>query len=293
MTVYGHPPAEIRDIAQRLIRQPEGHKGTYGRALILGGSRGMSGAAALAGMAALRSGAGLVQVATSGSVQAIVAGFNPCYLTSSLPEDADGRIVASALSQIHVYLTAATAAAIGPGLGRSEELEQLVAAVYESALIPLVVDADALNALAERKSFHRRAESPRILTPHPGEFSRLTGRATAEVQANRQSLAREFAAQHEAIVVLKGHETVITDGKQLSVNPTGNPGMATGGTGDILTGVITALLAQGIPAYDAARLGVWLHGAAGDAAAAQLGQVCLTAQDLLDYLPAAFSSVCS
>ncbi len=290
------PPVDVLNLAGKLLRNPQSHKGTYGRALVIGGSRGMSGAAALAGMAALRGGAGLVEVATPISAQPIVAGFDPCFLTTALPEDAAGRISGTAAALLREALSHAEAAAIGPGLDRSAELDELVNSIYTSAKTPLVVDADALNALAESRVPLKSAQ-PRILTPHPGEFARLIGTSTADVQANRQQLSRDFIAKHTddshagLILVLKGHETIVADRTQLVVNQTGNPGMATGGTGDVLTGLIVALLAQGLEPFAAARLSVWLHGAAGDLAAQQLGQISLTARDVLDYLPAAFSKV--
>lgn len=290
------PPVDVLTLAGKLLRNPQSHKGTYGRALVIGGSRGMSGAAALAGMAALRAGAGLVQVATPISAQPIVAGFDPCFLTTALPEDAAGRISGTATAQLREALGHASAAAIGPGLDRSVELDELVGGIYASAETPLVVDADALNALAETR-VPLESSQPRILTPHPGEFARLTGASAADVQAKRQQLATDFVARHTddsqagVILVLKGHATIVADQTQLVENETGNPGMATGGTGDVLTGLITALLAQGLEPFAAARLGVWLHGAAGDLAAEKLGQISLTARDVLNYLPAAFSKV--
>ncbi len=289
-------------------RRPESHKGDFGRALLVGGSRGMTGAIALAGMAALRSGAGLVQLALPAECLAAVAAHEPSYMTAALPGDAAGRISLRAGSRIRELAGAATAVACGPGLGRSRGLDLLVSDLYSQLDRPLVLDADALNALAETgvltptKSSARpssagkssRSKSsppaPRVLTPHPGEFARLLGLKTAEVQLRREELARQFAAEHGIVIVLKGHETVISDGTRTAINATGNPGMATGGSGDVLTGVITALICQGMSAYDAARLGAHVHGLAGDLAARELGQVSLIASDLVRFLPAAFQA---
>ena len=186
-----------------------------------------------------------------------------------------------------------TALALGPGLGRTPGTTEFVARLYREVKQPMVVDADALFALAERKELLREAAGPRILTPHPGEFARLTGTKPTSDDRSRTQAAGELASASgipsaPIVLVLKGHHTVITNGTEFALNQTGNPGMATGGTGDVLTGVITALLCQGLAPFDAARLGVHLHGRAGDLAVRMLGQVSLIASDLIDYLPAAF-----
>jgi NAD(P)H-hydrate epimerase len=174
-------------------------------------------------------------------------------------------------------------------------LTHLVTTLYERMDRPLVLDADALNALAEAAIFAakapRRSTAPRVLTPHPAEFARLIGVSTAEVQARRQGIAQQFAARHGVVLILKGHDSVITDGARTAINTTGNPGMATGGTGDVLTGIVTGLLCQGLPPYDAARLAAHVHGLAGDLAAKELGQVSLIASDLLRFLPPAFRAI--
>jgi ADP-dependent NAD(P)H-hydrate dehydratase len=271
-------------------RKPESHKGDFGRALLIGGSQGMAGAIAMAGKAALRSGAGLVKLATPSVCQTTVAAFEPAVMTIALPCDADGRITAAALPILEQFAAEATVVALGPGLGRSEGLVELVCGLYQNLSQPMVVDADGLNALARQSKMLDRAGGPRVLTPHPGEFGRLIGRDKIPT-SERESLARSFAVRTGAVVVLKGHRTVITDGKQLALNKTGNPGMATGGTGDILTGIITALLCQTLAPYDAARLGAHVHGLAGDLAAAELGEISLIASDLIDYLPTAWQLV--
>jgi NAD(P)H-hydrate epimerase len=276
-------------------RPADSHKGDFGRVLVLGGSRGMAGAAALAGMAALRSGAGLVTVATPASVQPTVAAFSPCYMTVPLVEDDDGVAdlanvvdLAGAGDKFDVW-------AVGPGLGRSEGVAELVARLYRDIPRPMVVDADGLNALTAALKRNPQAldkpAGPRILTPHPGEFARLQGITPRGAPGERAELAAHLCQRDSngnTVVILKGHESIICDGGRFAVNQTGNPGMATGGTGDVLTGVVAALLGQELAAWEAARLAAHVHGLAGDLAAAELGQVSLVASDLVTYLPAAF-----
>ncbi|HUY90788.1 MAG TPA: NAD(P)H-hydrate dehydratase [Pirellulales bacterium] len=269
-------------------REPESHKGDFGRALLIGGSRGMTGAIALAGLSALRGGAGLVQLAIAETSLDVVASFEPSYMTAPLAADDQGRIAEQALGALEQLAGRATAVGCGPGLGRSPGLTRLVAWLYEHLPLPVVFDADALNALAEQPDILVRHAGPRILTPHPGEFQRLTGGKKLLLRQQSELAATELAAHSQIVVVLKGHRTFITDGKQQAHNETGNPGMATGGTGDVLTGLIAALVCQKLSPFDAARLGVHLHGLAGDLAAEDLGQVSLIASDLVRYLPAAF-----
>jgi NAD(P)H-hydrate epimerase len=270
-------------------RAPDAHKGHFGFALIVGGSRGMTGAVALAGMAALRGGAGLVRLAVPQSCLDIVAAFEPSYMTLPLPDDPQRRIAPEAFDAIAEWTDWATVVALGPGLGRSEGLDELVGRLYRELRRPMVVDADALNALAAQPEVLAQSGAPRILTPHPGEFARLIGRRLSGEEA--ETAAVELAARCGIIVVLKGHRTLTTDGKLRAKNATGNPGMATGGTGDVLTGLITALACQGLEPFEAAQLGVHLHGLSGDIAAADLGEVSLTASDLVEFLPDAFEEL--
>jgi NAD(P)H-hydrate epimerase len=268
-------------------RAVDAHKGDFGTALVVGGSRGMAGAVALAGMAALRGGAGLVRLAVPEPCIDTVASLEPSYMTTPLPADPAGRIRAAAEKKILELAESATIVACGPGLGRSAGLDRLVGRLYTNLSKPMVVDADALNALATQRDVLARPGGPRVLTPHPGEFARLL--AVQRVPAaERERLAAELAARCGVVVVLKGHRTCITDGQTTSINTTGNPGMATGGSGDVLTGLITALWCQGLGSLHAARLGVHLHGLAGDLAAEQLGQVSMIARDLVRLLPEAF-----
>jgi len=286
-TLLPHIP---EDLPRLPPRRPESHKGDYGLALIVGGSVGMAGAAALAGMAALRSGAGLVRLAVPEPCRDLVASFEPSYMVVGLPADSEGRLTLAALDQIEHLAEHATALALGPGLGRSEYLTHLVGHLYANLPKPMVVDADGLNALAESGKLTARPPAARILTPHPGEFFRLT-RGVKPVGLDRCLLTQQYASYWGVLLVLKGYQTCISNGQQTWINPTGNPGMATGGTGDVLTGVITALLCQGLAPGEAARLGVYVHGLAGDLAAADLGQVSLIASDLIRYLPKAFQMV--
>jgi NAD(P)H-hydrate epimerase len=248
----------------------------------------MTGAAILAGSAALRGGAGLVRVAAPDGVLDIIASGNPCYTTIPLPQDHQGRLAAAAGGRLVEQAKDNDVLAIGPGLGRSAEITDVVAALLAQVPIPTVLDADGLNAVAGRNDSLRGHAMPLIITPHPGEFARLLGTDTKTVQGQRDDLAATFARDHNLVVVLKGHGTVVTDGRRLYRNTTGNPGMATGGTGDVLTGLLGALLGQGLEPFDAARLGVYVHGLAGDLACKQLGEVSLTAADLLQFLPQAF-----
>jgi NAD(P)H-hydrate epimerase len=279
-------------------RPADSHKGDYGRVLVLGGSRGMAGAPALAGIAALRSGAGLVTVASPASIQPTVAAFSPCLMTVPLVEDEDGVMDLANVVDLAGAGESFDVWAIGPGLGRSEGVAELVARLYRDVPRPMVVDADGLNALAAALKRNPQAlnkpAAPRVLTPHPGEFARLWGAAAQGGASERAALVAQLCqrdASGSTVVVLKGHESVICDGRRYAVNSKGNPGMATGGTGDCLTGVTAALLGQGLAAWDAARLAAHVHGLAGDLAAVELGEISLIASDLATYLPHAFQKL--
>jgi NAD(P)H-hydrate epimerase len=269
-------------------RADDSHKGDFGRVLLVGGSRAMGGGIALSGMAALRSGAGLVELAVPDVCQSTVASFDPAYMTVGLPSDGSGRIAQREWKDIRRITEGPDVLGCGPGLGRSLGLTWLVCRLYTQFPRTMVVDADGLNALAERPDSLGASAGPRILTPHPGEFRRLAKTDAKLPREEAESRANELAARWGAVIVLKGHRTLITDGRDSFTNPTGNPGMATGGTGDVLTGVVSALAAGGLSPLDAARLGVYVHGLAGDIAAERFGQVSLTAGDVAFCLPAAF-----
>jgi ADP-dependent NAD(P)H-hydrate dehydratase len=280
----------VKALPKAPARPNDSNKGTFGKTLIVAGHPGMSGAACLSGLGALRGGAGLVTVAVPRSILPIIAGMEPSYLTLPLPDDEAGRISHDAAPVLDAEIAKQTSFAIGPGLGQSPGLSALVGRLFSSVKCPAVFDADALNALAaapaalSARKRQRDEAAPRVLTPHPGEFARLAGTETATVQENRESLAVQFAEEHGLILVLKGHKTVITDGRRVAINSTGNSGMATGGTGDVLTGLIAALLAQGMAPFDAAQLGAHLHGLAGDLAAKSVSKPGLIASDLPKWL---------
>ena len=268
-------------------RPRDAHKGAFGHVLVVAGSRGKTGAAHLAACGALRSGAGLVTVATPASCQQTVAGMGPEYMTEGLPDTPAGTLAADALEAVLAF--PASVIAVGPGLGSGDGVRSVLRRLVERSRAPLVLDADALNAFAgDVGRLAAREGQTIVITPHPGEMARLLGTSTAGVQASRLEAARTLASSNRVFVVLKGHGTVVAapDGRA-AVNPTGNPGMATGGTGDVLTGMIAGWLAQGVDADTACRLGVYLHGAAGDLAALAEGEVSMTAGDLVRRIGAA------
>lgn len=274
-------------------RPADSHKGLFGHVLVIAGSRGMAGAAALAGSSALRSGAGLVRVACPAEIQPTVAQFEPSYMTYPLAGTDEGEIADTEANRATLLRLAgeATVAAIGPGLGRGESIRPMVLGLLSALDIPIVLDADGLNSVAGHLDRLKSREAPTILTPHPGECARLLGATTAEIQKDRESAALSLVSRTGAVVVLKGHGTLVTDGRSLYVNTTGNPGMATGGTGDVLTGVIASLLAQGLAPFAAAQLGTYVHGLAGDIAREDRGEFGLIAGDLVDALPDAVFQV--
>ncbi len=271
-------------------RPRDSHKGRFGSVLVVAGSRGMAGAAALCGASTLRTGAGLVRIACPHEVQPTVASFEPSYMTYPLPCDDDGLIKLEPARPILQRLIApADVIAVGPGLGQSDQIRRLVHFLITATDKPLVIDADGLNALAGQTDLLSGLTRPVVLTPHPGEFARLTGAKVGDIQTERVARAAALAAQSEPlIVVLKGAGTVVSDGRRYYINTTGNPGMATAGSGDVLTGVIAALLGQKLPAFEAAQLGVFIHGLAGDVARDHNGEVGLIAGDIVDALPDAF-----
>lgn len=284
---------EAADVARLLPpRAADTHKGHYGHLLIVAGSLGKTGAAALAARAAMRSGAGLVTVATAASQQPVVASLVLEAMTESLPETPARSVGAKALETIAELAARRDAVALGPGLGLDPETQAVAREVVRAIRRPMVVDADALTALATHLDVLAAAPAPRCLTPHPGEMARLLGTSTAEIQRDRLAAARTTAARTGAWVVLKGAVSVIADpGGDVFLNPTGNPGMASGGTGDVLTGMVGAFLARGFEPSAALQAAVYLHGRAGDLAAARLGQEALIASDLIETLPAAFTEV--
>ncbi len=261
-------------------RNPSAHKGDFGRILLLCGSRGYTGAAALACMGALRSGAGLVYLGVPESIYAIEATKLTEPVIFPLPEK-DGMLSKDAIAEIRKRLPNMDAVLIGPGLGCSEDTFAVVREVLNTFSGPVVLDADGINVLAGHIDILRGRTGQTILTPHEGEFKRIGG----ALEFGRKESAMQFAGDAGCIVVLKGHHTVITDGNKCYINPTGNPGMAVGGSGDVLAGVITALLGQKVSPLEAAACGAWLHGAAGDICADEIGQYGMLPTDMVQVLP--------
>lgn len=286
-----------KDFSALLKPRPrDSNKGMYGHVLVIGGSSGKAGAAAMAGFSALRAGAGLVTVGTAKSVLPTVAGFHPELMTEPLEETAEGTIAASALSRIEQLAAKKSVLAIGPGISRNEQTAEIVRKLTTETKTTVVLDADGLNAFEGRSDDLNGHGRTLVLTPHPGEMARLTGLSIAAIQRDRVNVAREFAKLHKVILVLKGDRTIVAgpDGEAWA-NPTGNPGMATGGTGDILTGIVAGMLAQ-FPyrAVQAVIAAVYLHGLAGDLACGTwpftdgLGEQSLVATDLIHSLSLAF-----
>lgn len=296
-----NPPNPTTDIPRLPEREPTTHKGQVGRIGIIAGSRGMSGAAVLCGLGALRGGAGLVRVHTPASVHPIVAASEPCLMVVPLgPEDEHGALAFKVQGLARDDFDAWDVFAVGPGLGRSEGAWLLTQGADFFARA-LVLDADALNLIAASEEKHGRGQlwakregRPTIITPHPGEMARLRAAAGMPEVAGaddetRLGIAHEYAVYSGATVVLKGHRTVVCTPDRAFLNTTGNPGMAAGGMGDVLTGLIAALLGQGLDAFDAARLGVFAHGLAADRAAERIGPTGYLAREVADLLPAALA----
>jgi NAD(P)H-hydrate epimerase len=289
-----------RHLMQKVIKLPtlpkrkaDTHKGDYGRVLVLAGSVGMTGAACMCSEAVLRGGAGLVTLGIPESLYPIVAsGLSFAVMTRPLPETEQKTLSYRAVDTIKDLAQGFDVLAIGPGLSRNPETQELVLWLLENIPLMMVVDADALNAAAIRPAVLDGIKGNCVVTPHPGEMARLLGWASAEeVQRDRVGAVEEFIKRYTNLtVVLKGHRTLVADSQRIYLNPTGNPGMASAGTGDVLTGLIAALLAQGVAPFEAAQLGVYLHGLAGDLAAKEKGETSMIATDLLEKLPEAFKA---
>ena len=276
----------VRDIPRPPARSHDAHKGAAGLVLIVAGSRGMAGAAALTGNAALRAGAGLVKIATANAALDTVAGLAPCCTTAPLADDGTS-ITREAAETVLRLAEGQHVIGMGPGLGQTEGVAGVVLAVLAHRAVPIVLDADGLNVLGRHAhTVFRGGRAPVVITPHPGEAARLLGITAKDVQADREAAAVRLAALG-AVAVLKGAGTVVSDGDRVFVNSTGNPGMATAGAGDVLTGVLAALVAAGMAPFDAAVLAVWVHGRAGDLAAERLGVLGMTALDILGCIPQA------
>lgn len=285
---------KVTELPKLEKRPSDGHKGTFGKVLIVGGSTGFSGAPALAGKGALRSGAGLVRVAVPRSVQPIVATLDPCYTTIGLSED-DGQLSSKAVMELAKHLADNDVVAFGPGVGTGPGVKDVLLSLVAVEGLKLVIDADGLNILSQcggPGGWMEKKKADIVLTPHPGEMARLWKSVfRAPMPEDRQECAAKFSEKTNTVVVLKGAGTVVTDGEKVYVNTSGNPGMATAGSGDVLTGTITALAGQALSLFDASVLGVYVHGLAGNIAAAIHGQISLIATDITDNLSAAFGQV--
>lgn len=269
-------------------RRSSAHKGDFGRVLIVAGSRGMTGAASLCGDAALRAGAGLVTVAVPETLHSIMEAKLTEVMTAPLPDSGNGRLVREARQRIISLLEDKDVLAIGPGLSTDPEVVTLVRELLPSVQVPCVLDADALNALAGDVEVFRKVQAPVVVTPHPGEMARLMGAKVREIQQDRLVVAANAAAAWNVVVLLKGARTIVAAPKgAVYINPTGNPGMATAGSGDVLTGAVAALIAQGLEASQAAAAGAYIHGLAGDLAARRKGMMGLVAGDIVAALPEA------
>jgi NAD(P)H-hydrate epimerase len=272
------------------VRRSASHKGDFGHLLAVAGSRGKGGAARMVALGALRAGCGLVTAAIPSGLQAGMVSRAMEAMTEPLPETPDGSLSARGLPRILELLPGKRAVAVGPGLTTHPETKKLIRDLVGRARVPVVLDADGINAFAAEDGLLSGRSRPLVLTPHPGEMGRLLGLSAAEVQARRIPLARDFARRHGCWLVLKGYRSLIaTPSGVVHVNPTGNPGMATGGAGDVLTGILAGLLAQGMEVEGAVKLGVYLHGLAGDLAAADVGEMPLLARDILSRYPRALA----
>lgn len=280
---------EITTVPELPARAPEAHKGDFGRLLVVAGSRGMAGAATLCARAALRAGTGLVHLALPEEIYPIAASQAPCVICHPMPQTGSGTLSRKALDEIGGLAAENDVIALGPGLTAGKETTDLVLQLITDMEKPMVVDADGINALAADPGILSRSKGPRILTPHPGEMARLIGKDTAEIQTARAETAADFAGTHGVVLVLKGMNTVVTDGERVYTNLTGNSGMATAGSGDVLTGLTAGLRGQGLSDFEAAQLAVYLHALAGDIAREKLTEYSMTARDMLDLLPQAFA----
>lgn len=272
------------------VRREDAHKGDCGRIFTVAGSCGMIGAAALSARASLRCGGGLVTVGTAKSERCVLA----CKMTEAMTvglEDRDGVICLDAAKTVLEHAKRADAVVFGPGMGKGGDISEILRLLCKNYCGKLIIDADGINALGGNTDILKEKCCDTVITPHVGEMSRLTGLSIDEISANRESVAASFAARYGVIVVLKGKNTVITDGERIEINPTGNCGMATGGTGDVLTGVIAAFAAQGAELFDAAVLGAYIHGLAGDIAAEDKGVYGLIAGDVVEAVPYAIKQI--
>lgn len=284
---------KVTEVPKLPVRQADSHKGDFGKVCIIAGSTGFSGAAAIAGKAALRAGSGLVRLAVPKNILPIVAAIEPCYTIIPLTEELTGKIGSKAINAILKAVAENDVISFGPGVGVSAGVKAVLENLLRLEGIRLVIDADGLNNLAALRNWPDMCKANLILTPHPGEMKRLwSGLLREAMPADKQAVAVAFSkAAKNAVIVLKGCGTVVTDTEKVYVNTTGNSGMATAGAGDVLTGIIAAICGQGLNNFDASVLAVYIHGLAADLAAKDKGQISLIATDIIDYLPCAFKTL--
>lgn len=283
-------PRQIKGLLSK--RKPDTHKGDYGHVFVIAGSAGLTGAAALCSQATLLSGSGLVTLGIPKNLNPIMARKLTEVMTKPLPQTRQQSLSYSALKEILKFAEKANCVAIGPGLSRNKSTQKLVRKLLISLKEPIVLDADGINALEGKAGLLKSAKAPIVITPHPGEMSRLISLSKNEVARDKEKIAKKFANKYNVVCVLKGHRTVVAEPKgRAYTNITGNPGMASGGVGDILTGMIASFIGQGLSPFNAAKLGVYLHGLAGDLAAKKKGEVSLIASDLLNRLPQAIKTL--
>lgn len=284
-------PSEIREI--KLSRKKDSHKGSYGRLGIIGGSAGMTGAPYLTAQAALRTGSGLVYSIVPRSISDIMSvKFNE-VIVKSVPDNNKACFREESIEEVLKLMEDMDVLALGPGMGVDEERLNMLDQIISSYERPLVIDADGINCLAMRPEILLNKKGPIILTPHPGEFARLVGKTIGEVQSNRAAYARDLANKYQIILVLKGNETIVAcpGEEHIYINSTGNPGMATAGSGDVLTGIIASLLGQGLEGGEAARFGVFVHGLAGDLVSIEKGEHGLIGGDIVKMIPRAIKEI--
>jgi len=287
----------VKKLMQLPIRKSNTHKGSYGRVLVLAGSPGLTGAACLCSKAALRSGSGIVTLGVPESLNPVMEVKLTCVMTRPLPETKASTLSNKARKEIMKLCEAHDTVALGPGLSQEPETRELILWLIKNIDRDIVIDADGLNALSDNAKVLHKIKRHVVLTPHPGEMSRLTGLGSAkDVQKERldtatqfvQSIRKKLSNERGLILVLKGDKTIVTDSRKVYVNRTGNPGMATAGAGDVLTGIIVSLIGQGHDVFEASQLGVYIHGLAGDIAANKKGERSMIASDIIEYLPDAF-----
>jgi NAD(P)H-hydrate epimerase len=269
-------------------RQPNTNKGDYGKIVIVSGSYGMAGASFLCCKGAYKSGAGLVYLCIPRSIYPILGTKLTCTVVHPVDETPQGTFSQTSYNQIIKVAQRCDVIAIGPGITTHNQTKMLVKDLIRNLQIPIVIDADGLNSISDKPEILKEARSDIIITPHPGELSRLIKTSIPEIQKAREKFAKDTAKRFGVITVLKGYKTVVSDGKRVFINTTGNPGMASGGSGDVLTGMIAGLIGQGYPLFESACTGVYLHGLAGDLAAKKYGEISMIATDILEFLPEAF-----